>query len=173
MGIYAQHPDVILSESSKASSNCVNALSRANLISTGRRVHRVEYQPECVNALSRANLISTWKRCYLLMHTQLCQCPKSGKPHFYAASASQTHEEVFWCQCPKSGKPHFYLCMGIVTMNWGRCVNALSRANLISTIKENIDYITYVSVNALSRANLISTLKAIWKHVDRIDVSMP
>ena len=63
------------------------------------------------------------------------------------------------CQCPISGHPHFY------TSAWSRmtqplpaCVNALTRAILISTGMNEIQENLTEGVNALTRAILISTL---------------
>ena len=39
---------------------------------------------------------------------QMCQCPESGKPHFYRLMKSGSGAESGSCQCPESGKPHFY-----------------------------------------------------------------
>ena len=64
---------------------CVNALSRANLISTERYYYGIPFSIPCVNALSRANLISTLQTriVAIMVVFALCQCPKSGEPHFY------------------------------------------------------------------------------------------
>ena len=40
----------------------------------------------CVNALNRANPISTVMRIFRYIATRdMCQCPQSGKSHFYPA----------------------------------------------------------------------------------------
>ena len=89
----------------------------------------------------------------------MCQCPVSGKSHFYArymhetqkvercvnalyrASLISTLEPKYqepkrekMCQCPVSGKSHFYILEHrIGRMEYKHCVNALYRASLIST----------------------------------------
>ena len=44
-----------------------------------------------------------------------CQCPKSGKPHFYESCGNPERHRGTMCQCPKSGKPHFYVDTGEVS----------------------------------------------------------
>ena len=89
---------------------------------------------------------------------EMCQCPQSGNPHFYHSKASNSHVKVM-CQCPQSGLYHFYdylsivkysevLCQcpqpGLYHFYWihivtggnsSECVNALSRAYTISTLR--------------------------------------
>ena len=64
---------------------CVNALSRAFLISTGWITQQATPFMRGVNALSRAFLISTpWrKEGKMGKYVTMCQCPISGFPHFY------------------------------------------------------------------------------------------
>ena len=102
----------------------------------------------CVNALSRASLISTVKNKFLMKVLELCQCPKSGEPHFYGSSS---------------------VCVILI----GGCVNALSRASLISTQRDGSYVEVAWCVNALSRASLIST--DVMQHMNSIpqQVSMP
>ena len=53
------------------------------------------------------------------------------------------------------------------------CVNALSRANLISTEMKNLIKLEIERVNALSRANLISTVDNLFLARRQEYVSMP
>ena len=63
------------------------------------------------------------------------------------------------CQCPQSGNPHFYVLGDDVVMGVDKpCVNALSRAILISTLTRQTYLRSRHCVNALSRAILISTI---------------
>ena len=55
--------------------SCVNALSRAMLISTQQVLTADTEQKTCVNALSRAMLISTAEREKEWRQTKRCQCP--------------------------------------------------------------------------------------------------
>ena len=86
-----------------------------------------------------------------------CQCPQSGDPHFYRAWRTHIRPDQRSCQCPQSGDPHFYKILVPEEAGWF-CVNALSRAILISTsfIRRESDCYRFC-VNALSRAILIST----------------
>ena len=69
-----------------------------------------------VNALSRANPISTeQEQKPAEQPTEQCQCPKSGKPHFYESCGNPERHRGTMCQCPKSGKPHFYVDTGEVS----------------------------------------------------------
>ena len=88
----------------------------------------------------------------------MCQCPMSGKPHFYRRR--KQHEQALhpMCQCPMSGKPHFYAPQSHGIRRGRNCVNALCRASLISTIATHRSTTILVyCVNALCRASLIST----------------
>ena len=114
----------------------------------------------CVNALSRAILISTASQISPTMkHRRVCQCPQSGNPHFYQDHGKKDKKlrncvnalsrailistggrflvgikNTILCQCPQSGNPHFYVLGDDVVMGVDKpCVNALSRAILIST----------------------------------------
>ena len=60
----------------------VNALSRAQSISTGSR-ENYKVPEDCVNALSRAQSISTILQAHIQSIFLKCQCPKSGSIHFY------------------------------------------------------------------------------------------
>ena len=88
----------------------------------------------CVNALNRANPISTVMRIFRYIATRdMCQCPQSGKSHFYANRKKRIVQGLYGvnalnranpistflgylevvqlmalCQCPQSGKSHFY-----------------------------------------------------------------
>ena len=112
---------------------CVNALSRAHVISTASLRIQNDKEHACVNALSRAHVISTpihvtlskRKRRkvsmpYLGLTSFLlkarkklcfglgCQCPISGSRHFYALEYwNNTYNDIV-CQCPISGSRHFY-----------------------------------------------------------------
>ena len=93
----------------------------------------------CVNALSRANLISTEVGDLDELDAAKCQCPESGKPHFYVRIAALLILDEL-CQCPESGKPHFYRLWKEHQSLDNKCVNALSRANLISTLECLMDF---------------------------------
>ena len=63
----------------------------------------------CVNALNRANPISTKQNTATrLQSLRLCQCPQSGKSHFYSEPLQRKEKKMNLCQCPQSGKSHFY-----------------------------------------------------------------
>ena len=67
---------------------CVNALYRASLISTGRSSNEESSNSRNgVNALYRASLISTSVEMTRLPFLSLCQCPVSGKSHFYGGKS--------------------------------------------------------------------------------------
>ena len=73
------------------------------------------------------------KRIAIAPIADLCQCPQSGEPHFYVKRSCSVNFAASGCQCPQSGNPHFYKITdedGNVVV---KCVNALSRAILIST----------------------------------------
>ena len=110
---------------------CVNALSRANPISTTSRT-LAEALKSCVNALNRAILISTWRFVLQLGTAEVVSMPLVGQILFLLRSS--------WTRS--------WLCL---------CVNALSRANPISTDQEHSTQLRNGRVNALSRANPIST----------------
>ena len=77
----------------------------------------------------------------------LCQCPVSGESHFYPVVLSgQTPSDIV-CQCPVSGESHFYGRNGAFESKSIMCVNALSRANPISTQKMHISKGTAVKVS--------------------------
>ena len=66
------------------------------------------------------------------MFTEVCQCPISGSLHFYGKwSLMKGKQEL--CQCPISGSLHFYDKEMAIRRSTPGCVNALSRANFIST----------------------------------------
>ena len=69
----------------------------------------------------------------LLISGTVCQCPKSGEPHFYEMPEATVSKPEMMCQCPKSGEPHFYFLLPFIKAICIGCVNALGRANLIST----------------------------------------
>ena len=112
---------------------------------------------------------------------ELCQCPVSGESHFYLPSCL-TQIVVLRVSMPCLGRIPFLL--GLSFTSWrpyccvsmpclGRipflpaqstelqssrtCVNALSRANPISTTYFFVTHKSVTGVNALSRANPIST----------------
>ena len=63
------------------------------------------------------------------------------------------------CQCPKSGSIHFYVLSANTALKRLVCVNALSRAQSISTgTGWERDERSRPCVNALSRAQSISTV---------------
>ena len=90
---------------------------------------------------------------------KMCQCPVSGESHFYRQVMRKNKTAMEKCQCPVSGESHFYgedskppslkvikvsmPCLGRIpflltltsmkTRAKRKCVNALSRANPIST----------------------------------------
>ena len=63
---------------------------------------------QCVNALSRANPIST--DCMGIFYACFCkcQCPVSGESHFYPGEYCIKEVQYGLCQCPVSGESHFY-----------------------------------------------------------------
>ena len=63
----------------------------------------------------------------------MCQCPNSGQPHFYPNSFPAQRQTIARCQCPNSGQPHFYIEHHSPMREPMKCVNALTRANPIST----------------------------------------
>ena len=83
--------------------------------------------------------------------------PYDGQPHFYE-DYSYSEETFEGCQCPISGRPHFYVQNSQTAITKSLGVNALSRADLISTSLSRKITRHKKCVNALSRANLISTL---------------
>ena len=89
-----------------------------------------------------------------------CQCPGSGKPHFYIAPTPQKGDYYVGVSMPWVGQTSFLLAeRGKMLITNNMCVNALGRANLISTAQtKNPLGKGFCCVNALGRANLISTL---------------
>ena len=64
----------------------------------------------------------------------VCQCPVSGESHFYRIKEEPLEDWAKKCQCPVSGESHFYrLEQNKQQYRLLYCVNALSRANPIST----------------------------------------
>ena len=62
---------------------CINALSRAVLISTILEKQNRKENYNGINALSRAVLISTDSAKLVTLKEFTYQCPKSGGSHFY------------------------------------------------------------------------------------------
>ena len=113
----------------------------------------------CVNALTRATLISTGYLILECVFSCLCQCPQTGNTHFYldAEWVAMLGEFYEW-QCPQTGNTHFYRYSMPHTDHKQGCVNALTRATLISTGDIDAWETREESVNALKRATLISTV---------------
>ena len=88
---------------------------------------------------------------------ELCQCPVSGESHFYWGFLLLLGGLIVVCQCPVSGESHFYLRKTLSGSQPMNGVNALSRANPISTDNLIPEEVFDYCVNALSRANPIST----------------
>ncbi len=142
--------------------------------------------------LYRAKAISTVESsCLLNVAEVVRQCPISGSLHFYGvlsynmlsqscvnalsrahfiSTESGKHGAVAYldkmCQCPISGSRHFYFITQKSVKDQLGCVNALSRAHVISTLtREATGIIINNRVNALSRAHVIST----WVELDRAE----
>ncbi len=91
---------------------------------------------------------------------------------FYGELISFRHGSFLWdcncCdvptkwvyQCPCSGASHFYVVCSNRTGHGRACINALTRARLISTAsrKSGTEFISFKCINALTRAQLISTV---------------
>ena len=79
------------------------------------------------------------------------------------------------CQCPISGSRHFYVLNKFQSGKVKVCVNALSRAHVISTASLRIQNDKeHACVNALSRAHVISTpIHVTLSKRKRRKVSMP
>ena len=95
---------------------CVNALSRADPISTGKSETAISTML-CVNDLNRAILISTKKLCILFMSTQFC-VNALNRAILISTTICRTRRITRPC----------YPVLGTA------CVNALNRAILISTL---------------------------------------
>ena len=65
----------------------------------------------------------------------MCQCPIPGSLHFYSHYLFRA-AKIGLCQCPIPGSLHFYVVeLSELAMKHEWCVNALSRAHSISTLK--------------------------------------
>ena len=87
---------------------CVNALSRAHVISTNSMQSARSPHRTGVNALSRAHVISTRYVADKMANLLMCQCPISGSRHFYEKKQMARTLRIPLCQCPISGSRHFY-----------------------------------------------------------------
>ena len=89
-----------------------------------------------------------------------CQCPVSGGPHFYFIEAWHYMKAHNVVSMPCLGRTSFLPCSSATSAFSMVCVNALSRADLISTCLRawGLELPKEICVNALSRADLISTL---------------
>ena len=115
-------------------SNRVNALKRASLISTQTSRTYLENSRLCqCPKTGFPHFYSQRFECNANNRME-CQCPKTGFPHFYPTDANAATSKKQPCQCPKTGFPHFYRLRAIVELHSNGCVNALKRASLISTI---------------------------------------
>ena len=111
---------------------CVNALCRASLISTSFTMMLEFLQAQTVSMpyVGQASFLPETAEASVIE----CQCPMSGKPHFYFPFYHILIKFTLWvsmpyvgqasfllssskrtkmpgntrCQCPMSGKPHFY-----------------------------------------------------------------
>ena len=111
---------------------CVNALSRANPISTGWSflwlvtsecvsmpcLGRIPFLPSKKSS-KRSSKKSVSMPCLGRIpflpgnggettDNGVCQCPVSGESHFYRFQDRQHHNRLSSCQCPVSGESHFY-----------------------------------------------------------------
>ena len=86
-----------------------------------------------VPSVGRSSFLPTTPEIEAEVNKVLCQCPQSGNPHFYAYVISEILM-VKGCQYPQSGNPHFYDADVLSAICQTGGVNALNRANLISTL---------------------------------------
>ena len=88
--------------------DCVNALYRASLISTALAISCLFFgiyvSMPCIGQVSFLRKESSGGR----KESCRCQCPVSGKSHFYSSLPPRTKAPRTVCQCPVSGKSHFY-----------------------------------------------------------------
>ena len=75
------------------------------------------------------------ERLKIYTSTALCQCPYSGLSHFYQEPEETQQPDESVCQCPYSGLSHFYVAQEIAHAAQNNCVNALTRAYPISTLR--------------------------------------
>ena len=135
----------------------VNALSRAHVISTRQPQPTARRRQPRVNALSRAHVISTEEKARLERASRMCQCPISGSRHFYNEKDRKPYPAQR-VSMPYLGLTSFLQIITGASRGYLWCVNALSRAHVISTnSKDSLVIYTRIGVNALSRAHVIST----------------
>ncbi len=110
-----------------------------------------------VNALSRAILISTCITWRMFVELTRCQCPISGDPHFYK-SYDCTVRSTESVSMPYLGRSSF-LHVNESPCNWKNCVSMpyLGRSSFLRIINKKMS-VEEKCVNALSRAILISTV---------------
>ncbi len=87
---------------------CVNALRRADFISTRSVEAAEDGEITGVNALSRADFISTFSGSWLpAAIVMMCQCPKSGGLHFYTKKTSSRSRSRRYVSMPLVGRTSF------------------------------------------------------------------
>ena len=96
---------------------------------------RSRKERRCVNALYRASLISTyWSTGSEGWSINIVSMPCIGQVSFLLfLYTDHNGQKGTLCQCPVSGKSHFYRLQHQLLKKQKNCVNALYRASLIST----------------------------------------
>ncbi len=101
----------------------VNALCRASLIST-----KPVYMEQAITVtvsmpyVGQASFLQ-YRNKAIPAEDVVCQCPMSGKPHFYRPTGRNCSQKSDLCQCPMSGKPHFYSIGRAADLYSARCVS--------------------------------------------------
>ena len=127
-----------------------------------------------VNALWRAIIISTRRRDQAQQaETRGCQCPMTGNHHFYKDTEKMSQMQKILCQCPMTGNHHFYCECRSAVLLVSRCVNALWRAIIISTLNTLwlVHYVWRVSMPYDGQSSFLPRLFVNWE--ESFWVSMP
>ena len=105
--------------------------------------------------------------------SEVCQCPQSGNPHFYVMTWDELKKKYGMCQCPQSGNPHFYVIGAVAAAVFNMV--SMPSVGQSSFLQQEVRYAGnhFFCVNALSRAILISTKKDVELKNLSFGVSMP
>ena len=116
--------------------DCVYALYRANVISTqGDYSHHRSQGSVSMPCIGQTSFLHS--RCILSSEISeiVCQCPVSGKRPFYI-KMTKKYKVLWGVSMPCIGQTSFLPITIYSDLRWYSCVNALYRANVISTIEK-------------------------------------
>ena len=138
--------------------SCINALERAFTISTQCKsscawsidvsmpsdglipfllptaLQATRARRSCVNALWRAYTISTRTLRQRRKESLVCQCPLAGLYHFYLQTVEGSPPDNGFVSMPSGELISFLHYVNQKPESFSACVNALERANIISTL---------------------------------------